>query len=730
MNFFKKLLGSDKKTPKEDNTKNSNERPPLDEVLLREGEYYFGEGNYQGALVLFDRALRANPNSGAAWSGKGNCFAVLEKFDEALECYNKALSINPSEAGYYYNKARLLADNGSRQEAIEIYQHSIKLDENHLDSLNNLGICYIEEGDKEKAYSYFKTALDKNPKHKPSLLNNISILRDLGKHDEAEKLSHDALELYRNDEEFIVDVAQSQFVKAGIESALKLFDELYADTRNVEIILYKARFLYQHDKKEAMNIMDNYLSLNPKNIDAWGLKSTLHTEFNDFEGQLNSLNKILEIDGKNFRALNDKIIALYNLNRKEEALNTGLLLFSYYPQNIDIFSNIMVILREVKPKDEVIEVMDRLAEMYPDNRYNLLYRKGLIYMHYQEYSKAIDVFSSLNNEHKFAWNYYQIGIINNILGNIEECLKYLKKTFALDPSLIEDARNLASLDNLRTNSLFNELLGEMEIKKETNEEGIDLVSVHFGSHGNNFSALFGYEDLADERNKNFLNVVLAHALSLPKIRENDGIAVSEKSLNPHEGKDFFLKVRAMKFETGDVSFTAFPVLQTNKAVSFETKKIHEWAHYGKVEAEVYGNVHSIFGVGFFATDYAYNKNIYQTNKNIRVKISAFALSLYEGYPENLWGNQLADNFSGYLPNDAMKQNCYYDFVTNVIGYKRVKADHDIEGYLLTLTLALSGSESKNFVIDVFVNEKNMNFKTLTKGMRVSGILWFQGEIDS
>jgi tetratricopeptide (TPR) repeat protein len=739
MGLFNKLFGKQK----EDNGATNNQQlqkiaeghlkdkrkyDERAELFMGRGAANLSVGNYEESLNFFDNAIRIEPNYSAAYNNKGNALQNLGRIDEAMDCYNKAIDIDPNEPLFWYNKACLLDSTERVEEAIESYLQTIKLNPQHIGALNNISICYARMGDYNYAFIYLDNALKINPEDKDATTNMINVLYALEREEEAGVLYEKALSIYPLDEQVISRKAENIFKKDGEANAVAIYDNLFSKNKEVEIIRFKANFLFSRNPEAAIVAYEQYLSHNPQNIDVLGYKSSLQSQLRDYEGELNTLNKILDIEKNNPPALSQKIKALHLLNRNDEALQVNLYLFDLFPEKIDILGNMLVILRLAKPKEEALKLMDDLAKKYPDNRYNIIYRKGLMFMHYQDYNKAIDLFDALNKEHEFAWNYYQIAIINNTIGNTDECFKYLKKTFALDPSLIEDAKNLFSLDNLRDNPKFKELLGEMEIKKEVNEAGIEVVGIHIGSHGNNFAALFGYDILAAEQNKELITIVLAHALSLPEVINYGGVAVKEKSLNPIEGKKFFLNVRAMKFSEGDISFTAFPLLLTDRHVSFETKKIHEWEHYGKVEAEIYGNVRTQYGVGFFATDYAYNKNKYQSNKSIKVKISAFVLSLYQDYPKNLWGSQLVDNFAGYLPNPSMKQNCYYDFVANLIDYKRVKADHDIEGYLLTFPLVQIGVESENFIIEAFINIDNMDFEELKKGMRICGVLWFQGEI--
>jgi tetratricopeptide (TPR) repeat protein len=99
-------------------------------------------------------------------------------------------------------------------------------------------------------------------------------------------------------------------------------------------------------------------------------------------------------------------------------------------------------------ESEILEMFDELKIENPDEKYNLEYRKALFLKDKKEYVEAILTFTSLNKEHDFAWNYYQIAIIENLRGNAESCFKYLGKAFEQDPNLKADARQFSELQNL------------------------------------------------------------------------------------------------------------------------------------------------------------------------------------------------------------------------------------------------------------------------------------------
>ena len=105
-------------------------------------------------------------------------------------------------------------------------------------------------------------------------------------------------------------------------------------------------------------------------------------------------------------------------------------------------------------EDEVLNIYDSLIAVNPRDSYNIKYRKALYLKAKQRFNEAIAVFEQLNLELEFAWNYYQMAIMENLIGNTDSCLKLLKKTFALDPRLKADAKQYPELANLQLEPAF------------------------------------------------------------------------------------------------------------------------------------------------------------------------------------------------------------------------------------------------------------------------------------
>ncbi len=122
------------------------------------------------------------------------------------------------------------------------------------------------------------------------------------------------------------------------------------------------------------------------------------------------------------------ILKLYYASEKDEALNLYEKINNDYPKNEDITWLFIEVINTINIENDQEFVKKYLKE-------------------------AIGLWTSLNKIKEFSWNYYQIGILQNAMGN-ENCLRNLRKGIEMDDEIKEDAKSYSELDNLRKNQEF------------------------------------------------------------------------------------------------------------------------------------------------------------------------------------------------------------------------------------------------------------------------------------
>ena len=94
---------------------------------ITEGHAVYNTGNYQGAIVKYDEAIRSDPYSDDAYYWRASAMYGLKQYQEALPYYDKALEINPNKEQAYYYRALSRYNIKQYAESIPDFNKAIEL---------------------------------------------------------------------------------------------------------------------------------------------------------------------------------------------------------------------------------------------------------------------------------------------------------------------------------------------------------------------------------------------------------------------------------------------------------------------------------------------------------------------------------------------------------------------------------------------------------------------------
>lgn len=77
--------------------------------LILRGTKLMGNGNFNDAIVAFNKAKQFDPENAAIYWGLGTCISTKGQLNEALTLLNKAIEIDPTQGGFYENRAVVYA---------------------------------------------------------------------------------------------------------------------------------------------------------------------------------------------------------------------------------------------------------------------------------------------------------------------------------------------------------------------------------------------------------------------------------------------------------------------------------------------------------------------------------------------------------------------------------------------------------------------------------------------
>ncbi|BAZ04454.1 tetratricopeptide repeat protein [Calothrix sp. NIES-3974] len=102
----------------------------------------FEEGDIEGAIANFNRAISNNPNNAEIYSQRANFrHNKLKDTQGAIEDYNHAIEINPNNAYFYFWRSKVYQDLGNQRQALEDYNTAMRLtmDNNFHHDFRNSG---------------------------------------------------------------------------------------------------------------------------------------------------------------------------------------------------------------------------------------------------------------------------------------------------------------------------------------------------------------------------------------------------------------------------------------------------------------------------------------------------------------------------------------------------------------------------------------------------------------
>lgn len=116
--------------------------PISEETLLQMGEGSLKQKKIPEALVLFNRALEANPRNPMTYFDIGFALTSIGKLPQAISAYQRAIALRPDFFEAYFNLGDTFSKIGDLRGAIQSFQQALRLRQDHPESLFQLADLY------------------------------------------------------------------------------------------------------------------------------------------------------------------------------------------------------------------------------------------------------------------------------------------------------------------------------------------------------------------------------------------------------------------------------------------------------------------------------------------------------------------------------------------------------------------------------------------------------------
>lgn len=109
--------------------------------LIRDGNKFYAEKNYEQANGNYTAAIKINPQSLNGYSNLGNSQFKEKKFEESLKSYDQALQIEKNQnkvSNLNYNKGVVYQTDNKLEECIVQYKKALRINPSDDDARQNL----------------------------------------------------------------------------------------------------------------------------------------------------------------------------------------------------------------------------------------------------------------------------------------------------------------------------------------------------------------------------------------------------------------------------------------------------------------------------------------------------------------------------------------------------------------------------------------------------------------
>jgi len=113
--------------------------PKDEQALINLANFYFGQREYDKALVYYKRMVQINPNFSISYNQMGYVYRYHQNYPAAEESFKKYIKLLPGDPNPYDSYAELLLKMGEYEVSIETYEKALEIDPDFLPS--HLGIA-------------------------------------------------------------------------------------------------------------------------------------------------------------------------------------------------------------------------------------------------------------------------------------------------------------------------------------------------------------------------------------------------------------------------------------------------------------------------------------------------------------------------------------------------------------------------------------------------------------
>jgi len=147
----------------------------ISEDALHKAHVLSQKGDWDGAILEFEKALQEKPNDSAAQANLGVALSRVNRHKEALLAFQKALEMGYDNANFRYFRGLSLAKLNLLEEAAQEIETALKIDSRMVHADYDLGLVYHQLGQDDKARQQVDRLYKRNYKLSKQLHDQVPL---------------------------------------------------------------------------------------------------------------------------------------------------------------------------------------------------------------------------------------------------------------------------------------------------------------------------------------------------------------------------------------------------------------------------------------------------------------------------------------------------------------------------------------------------------------------------
>jgi serine/threonine-protein kinase len=276
--------------------------PNLAEGYTCLGNVYRTTGQYEKAVIQFQKASALDPTSDETFRGLADVYQKLNKPGEAEATFRKAISLRPQYWAGYTWLGYFYWEQGHYDTAAKQFKEAITLAPDNFRGYSNLGAMYVLLGKYPEAIEVLRKSASIRPTQEvyDNLGNAYFLMRQ---YDEAARNFEEALQFEKTswlswgnlaDAYYLVPDKRQKAIEAYREAARLTDADLHVNPRDGRIWAFRATYLAMADNKtESLADLQKAISFAPASAGVQFRAALVYNHFGDKTLTLQSLRKAL-----------------------------------------------------------------------------------------------------------------------------------------------------------------------------------------------------------------------------------------------------------------------------------------------------------------------------------------------------------------------------------------------------------------------------------------------------